>query len=121
MAADDMIGADVLVVCNLKAAKMGGFASNGMVLCSKDDASGSVAFVRACEGARLGERVYLEGDEGADVWPAAKPNAVKKKKVLEKTLPDLKTDSDCHCTWKGKRWVTVSGICVAKMANSSIS
>lgn len=99
---------------------MGGFASNGMVMCSKVEDSSKVAFVRAAEGAKVGERVFLEG-EGPDTWAPAKPNAVKRKKVLEKTLPELKTDADSHCTWSGKRWATNAGLCVATMANAPIS
>ena len=94
-----------------------------MVMCSKqgEGAQTEVAFVRAADGAKIGERVFLQGDGDADTWPAAKPNAVKRKKVLEKTIPDLKTDADGHCTWTSKRWATASGLCVATMVNAPIS
>merc|ERR1740115_673110 len=36
-AAEDMEGQRVLVVCNLKAAKLAGFSSNGMVLCAASE------------------------------------------------------------------------------------
>ena len=38
---------EVLVVCNLKAAKLAGFSSNGMVLCASSEDKETVAFVRS--------------------------------------------------------------------------
>ena len=43
---DEMNGRLLCVVCNLKPAKLAGFTSNGMVLASKDSASGKVELVK---------------------------------------------------------------------------
>lgn len=40
-----MEGRNVIVVCNLKEAKLAGFPSNGMVLCASSEDRSTVAFV----------------------------------------------------------------------------
>ena len=77
--AADLEGRAVIVVCNLKEAKLGGVPSNGMVLCASG-ADGTVAFVEPPAGAAPGERIVVEGM----MEDAAKPNAVKKKKLMER-------------------------------------
>ena len=62
--AEAMTGRKVLVVCNLKAAKLAGFASNGMVLCASSEGGETVAFVEPPEDAELGARVLMEGVGG---------------------------------------------------------
>jgi len=44
----------VLVVCNLKAAKLGGIPSHGMVLCASNDEHTEVEFLEPPEGAKIG-------------------------------------------------------------------
>ena len=48
--AEDLVDRKVLVVCNLKPAKLGGFASNGMVLCASSEDRETVVFVEPPEG-----------------------------------------------------------------------
>jgi methionine--tRNA ligase beta chain len=86
--AGDLTGRKVLVVCNLKAAKLAGFSSNGMVLCASSEDKETVAFVEPPEGAAPGARVGL-----AEVEPMAPAgaNAVKKKKHMEKAAAGLRT------------------------------
>merc|ERR1719453_98376 len=78
--ADLLTDRKVLVVCNLKPAKLGGIASNGMVLCASSEDRGTVAFVEPPDAAEPGARVLCEGS--APVDPAS-PNKVKKKKLME--------------------------------------
>merc|ERR1719382_630543 len=59
--ADQLEGQSVLVVCNLKAANLGGVASNGMVLCASSEDKSSVVFVEPPAEAPPGERVVCEG------------------------------------------------------------
>ena len=54
--AEEMAGRRVLVVCNLKAAKLAGFASAGMVLCASTEDRSTVAFVEPPE---VGVRVRV--------------------------------------------------------------
>ena len=76
---EDMEGRAVLVVCNLKEAKLAGFKSNGMVLCASSEDKSTVAFVEPPADSKPGERVVCEG---MMVEPAS-PNQVKKKKLME--------------------------------------
>ena len=48
--AEELTGRKVLVVCNLKPAKLGGFPSNGMVLCASSADRSTVEFVVPPEG-----------------------------------------------------------------------
>eukprot|EP00325_Prymnesiales_sp_UTEX-LB-985_P002235 CAMPEP_0174704800 /NCGR_PEP_ID=MMETSP1094-20130205/8251_1 /TAXON_ID=156173 /ORGANISM="Chrysochromulina brevifilum, Strain UTEX LB 985" /LENGTH=275 /DNA_ID=CAMNT_0015902887 /DNA_START=66 /DNA_END=894 /DNA_ORIENTATION=- len=106
---EEMTGRKVLVVCNLKAAKLAGFASNGMVLCASSADRSTVAFVEPPEGSEPGERVLCEG---AQLLAPASPNAVKKKKLMEKTANDLRA-VDTVATYRGVPLVTAAGKCLS--------
>jgi methionyl-tRNA synthetase len=97
----------VLVICNLKAQKMLGFQSNGMVLAAKGD--DKVELVEPPADAPIGDRVYIEGLSG-EPWSAAQ---VKKKKVFEIVAKGLKTDASRVATWDGKALLTSKGSCKA--------
>jgi len=116
---DDMQDRKVLVVCNLKAAKLAGFTSAGMVLAAKAD--GKVELVDPPADAPVGERVILEGLEGD--WEPATSAQVKKKKIWEKVAKGLKTGEEgCVGTWDGKVISTSVGPCrAASLAGAPIS
>eukprot|EP00965_Chrysotila_dentata_P095388 3153142-Pleurochrysis_carterae.AAC.1 len=103
---DDLEGKAVLVVCNLKAAKLGGVESNGMVLCASSEDKSKVEFIEPPAEAAPGERVMCEG---IMVEPAS-PNQVKKKKILEGACADLKS-VDNVATYKGIPLTTSAGPC----------
>ncbi|KAG2454786.1 hypothetical protein HYH02_000621 [Chlamydomonas schloesseri] len=94
----------VVVVCNLKPAKMRDVMSYGMVLCASDDAHGTVEPVAVPEGVPLGERLTVEGFTNA---PLEEVNP--KKKILERLFPDMKTDGAGVPTFKGKPFLTSKG------------
>lgn len=48
-----------LVITNLKPRKIGGFESNGMVLCTSNSDKSKVEILRPPEGSKVGERVFL--------------------------------------------------------------
>lgn len=104
---EEMTNRRILVVCNLKAAKLGGFESQGMVLCAKTD--DKVEFVDVPEGAKVGERVFVDGCSGS---PAG-PGLVKKKKLWEALQKDLKTDDKKVAAWTGKALMTSAGPCTS--------
>ena len=79
----EMQGHMVCVLCNLKPRKLGGFPSNGMLLCASTEDHASGALIDPPEGAKIGERVTFAGFEGE----AATPAQVQKKKYLESALP----------------------------------
>jgi aminoacyl tRNA synthase complex-interacting multifunctional protein 1 len=101
LAASDIEGANVVVVANLKPRSMAGVPSAGMLLCANDGGEGdarTVQLLRAPEGAVPGERLTW-GDH-----PNATPhgaNKVAKKKLWEKTQPDLVVNDENEATWKG--------------------
>ncbi|CAE7732851.1 AIMP1, partial [Symbiodinium microadriaticum] len=105
---EDMHNRKVIVVCNLKEAKLVGFSSNGMVLAAKC-ADGQVQLVAPPEDAVVGERVFIEGIPNVDAFS---PSRVKKFKVWESLFsPQLRTDADCVATWGGLPLLTSAGRC----------
>lgn len=113
---DEMQGKKVLVVCNLKAAKIVGFTSNGMVLAAKGD--GKVELVTPHEDSPIGERVFVEGLTGEPATSAQ----VKKKKIWETMSKDLKTAEGGVATWGGMDLLTSCGKCtVASLEGAPIS
>eukprot|EP00960_Hanusia_phi_P035860 751992-Hanusia_phi.AAC.1 len=88
-------GRKVVVVTNLKAAKMAGFESQGMVMASTS-ADGKVELLDPPQDAKVGERIYIEGVQGEPF----NPNQVQKKKTV---LPDLQTNNDCIACWQVRR------------------
>ena len=116
--AEELVGRKVLVVCNLKSAKLAGFASNGMVLCASSSDRSTVAFVEPPEAAAPGERVLCEGASPVD--PAG-ANAVKKKKLMEKTAEGLRA-VETVATYRGVPLVAGTGKCVSPtVAEGSIN
>ena len=104
-ASADMIqGRQVLVFANLKARNMQGFRSNGMVLCASTPDHSKVELLAVPDGAKNGDRVRF-GD--LKVMEAAKPAQVQKKKLLEKVIGYLKTDSKGVATVLGKHAFTL--------------
>ena len=105
---NDMQDRKVLVVCNLKAAKLFDFVSNGMVLAAKSE--GKVELIEPPADATLGERVFIEGLTGDPV----SSTQVKKRKVWENVANSLRTNSEGLATWDGKVIQTAAGPCKAQ-------
>lgn len=122
MDAEDMEGRMVLVLCNLKARKLAGFPSHGMVLCASNEDHTEVKLVSVPVEAKIGERVTIpgfnfEGEEGA---PFAE-NKIGKKKVFEKLAPFLKTSEYGVPEFGGRPLLTSAGVCTSPIANGSVS
>lgn len=98
----------MLVVCNLKAAKLAGFESQGMVLAgSPAQGGGPVVLVEVPEGAVVGERVKL-----ADGKPLPAPAKELKRKVWEQLAAELKTtEGEGTATYQAKPIHTSGGAC----------
>jgi len=112
---EEMEGRKVLVVCNLKAAKLAGFESAGMVLAaSLADGTGKVVLVEPPAEAKVGERVALEG-AGYDLaeFPPMSSTQMKKKKAWEAVAEGLETDKEGGAMFRGVRLVTSAGPCRA--------
>lgn len=100
---EDFAGKRVCVVANLKPAKLGGFTSNGMVLCASwTDAATSKYTVRLINppaNAAIGSRVVV----GPSPYrtPAA-ASLVKNKKIFESVAEKLRLDdSGAHVMFDG--------------------
>eukprot|EP00555_Chaetoceros_dichaeta_P012030 CAMPEP_0198255078 /NCGR_PEP_ID=MMETSP1447-20131203/5309_1 /TAXON_ID=420782 /ORGANISM="Chaetoceros dichaeta, Strain CCMP1751" /LENGTH=607 /DNA_ID=CAMNT_0043941387 /DNA_START=138 /DNA_END=1962 /DNA_ORIENTATION=+ len=109
---EDLVGQRVIVLANLKTRKLMGFPSHGMVLCAAQEEGdgGKVEFIEPPVGAKVGERIVVEGFDGE---PATE-NQIVKKKMLNAIFPDLSTDSNGVATYKGVALSTSAGPCVAQ-------
>eukprot|EP00980_Cylindrotheca_fusiformis_P013246 scaffold3373_cov137-Cylindrotheca_fusiformis.AAC.6 len=95
----------VIVLCNLKKRNLVGFPSHGMVMCASNADHTQVECMEPPPNAQIGERVEFEGISG-DPEPE---NKVAKKKIFESLSPDLKTNADGVCVWKGAMSKTSDG------------
>mmetsp|Transcript_6171 Transcript_6171/g.11992 ORF Transcript_6171/g.11992 Transcript_6171/m.11992 type:complete len:254 (-) Transcript_6171:176-937(-) len=116
---EEMLGRRVLVVANLKAKKLVGFKSHGMVLCATaqktnpdDETTETVEFVEPPESTPLGEIVTFDG-----LPPPAPftPAQVEKKKVFQACMDGMKTDGDCVGMWNGHVFRTTMGVCKGRI------
>ncbi|KRT79512.1 tRNA synthetase, partial [Oryctes borbonicus] len=87
----------VVVLCNLKPAKMRGIESQGMVLCASLDDPKRVEPLIPPEFAKPGDRVIIENYETGTPDDVLNP----KKKVWEKLQVDFKTNNDLIAQWQG--------------------
>ncbi|TNY22699.1 hypothetical protein DMC30DRAFT_414852 [Rhodotorula diobovata] len=113
---EQMQGAMVVTVCNLKPVSMRGIKSFGMLLCATSPAGkdGGVEFVDPPAGSQPGDRVYFEGF--ADRAPLELLNP--KKKIFETVQPGFTTLDNRDAAWVAgegttHRIVTERGVCAA--------
>jgi len=107
---DKMKDRMVVVLCNLKPAKMRGVESNGMVLCGSREDPKEVEPLAPPTGSKPGDKVVVEGYETGDPDEVLNP----KKKVWDKLAVDLKVNADGLAQWQ-------SNNLVATEANSPVT
>ncbi|CAB4066638.1 YARS [Lepeophtheirus salmonis] len=97
----------VVVLCNLKPAKLKGIMSNGMVLCSSKEADDSKAVEPLIppQGSSAGDQAFIEGYEDGSPDDVLNP----KKKVWDKLAVDFKTNEVGHAQWSGNNLCTSKG------------
>merc|ERR1711978_746500 len=95
---EKMVNRLVVVLCNLKPAKMRGIESCGMVLCSSRSEPKEVEPLNVPEGSAPGDRVVVDGEKEGMPDEVLNP----KKKVWEKLSEDL-------AQWQGNDLVTAKG------------
>lgn len=120
MEASDLEGRKVLVLCNLKARKMVGFPSHGMVLCASNSDHSKVQLVNPPVDSVIGERVtipelLLQDEE------AYAENKMGKKKIFEKLAPYLVTNEYGVPEFLGRPFMTSAGICTSAIPDGSVS
>ncbi|GAA5835674.1 hypothetical protein JCM11251_002993 [Rhodosporidiobolus azoricus] len=115
---EEMQGATLITVCNLKPVSMRGIKSFAMVLCasSKEGKDAGIEFVDPPAGSVPGDRVYFEGF--ADKQPLEVLNP--KKKIFETVQPGFTTLDNRDAAWvnpasgEKHRIVTDKGVCAPK-------
>uniref|UniRef100_A0A7R9WGY5 glutamate--tRNA ligase n=1 Tax=Pseudictyota dubia TaxID=2749911 RepID=A0A7R9WGY5_9STRA len=122
MNAEDMEGRMVLVLSNLKARKMVGFPSHGMVLCASNEDHTEVKFVSPPVDAKVGERVTIPGFdfEGEEGQPFAE-NKIGKKKIFEKLAPFLVTNEFGTPEFLGRPFLTSAGVCTSPVGGGNVA
>ncbi|KAL4471589.1 hypothetical protein ABPG74_008482 [Tetrahymena malaccensis] len=113
----DQVNGLVCVMANLKPRKLGGFDSNGMILCTNIDTK-AFEFLRPHENSVVGERIFLEGQQES-FKQELEPQLNQKKKILERALLETKTDDECVATFKNVKWMTKAGYVKAKSFKNS--
>ncbi|XP_012583138.1 PREDICTED: aminoacyl tRNA synthase complex-interacting multifunctional protein 1 isoform X1 [Condylura cristata] len=105
----------VVLLCNLKPAKMRGVLSQAMVMCASSPEK--VEILAPPQGSVPGDRITFDAFPGE---PDKELNP--KKKIWEQIQPDLHTNDDCVATYKGAPFeVKGKGVCRAQtMSNSGI-
>ncbi|XP_005681392.1 PREDICTED: aminoacyl tRNA synthase complex-interacting multifunctional protein 1 [Capra hircus] len=105
----------VVLLCNLKPAKMRGVVSQAMVMCASSPEK--VEILAPPDGSVPGDRITFDAFPGE---PDKELNP--KKKIWEQIQPDLYTNDVCVATYKGAPFeVKGKGVCRAQtMANSGI-
>ncbi|KAL1138775.1 hypothetical protein AAG570_008837, partial [Ranatra chinensis] len=88
----------VVLLCNLKPAKMRGITSEAMVMCANSPER--VEVLSPPSSSVPGDLVHVEGFSRV---PDAQLNP--KKKIFESVAPDLKTNEKKEATYKGAVWV----------------
>ncbi|KAK4056038.1 G4 quadruplex nucleic acid binding protein [Microbotryomycetes sp. JL221] len=116
MTLEQMQGATLITVCNLKPANMRGVKSFAMVLCAtaKDGKDGGVEFVNPPPGSQPGDRVYFEGFADKQALEQLPP----KRKIFETVQPGFTTLDTKEAAWVAAdgtvhKIVTDKGVCAA--------
>lgn len=122
MSESDLDDRLVLVLCNLKARKMVGIPSHGMVLCASNVDHTTVKIVSPPVDAVVGERVTVpgfdfEGEGGAPM----KENPMGKKKIFPKLAPFLVTDEYGVPSFLGKPFMTSAGVCTSPVVDGTVA
>jgi methionine--tRNA ligase beta chain len=105
---EEFQGKKVLVVCNMKPAKLKNVMSSGMVLCAKNPETKVVELLGVPEDCKVGDRVLPEGVPMT--WAPADPSTVKKLGLWEEMAKDLRTDAGRVACYAGKPLTTEAGV-----------
>ena len=107
---EELEGRLVAVVCNLKASKIVGFTSNGMVLAGKSDDGKVTSLVDPPPNSKPGERLFLEGKSGEP----QSSTQMKKRKTWDTVKKSLKVDGGGNATFDGEIIRGEMGGCTVK-------
>jgi methionine--tRNA ligase beta chain len=107
---EQMQGARVLVMCNLKPANMRGITSQGMVLCASNADHSSVELLVPPSDTPIGTRIAFPPHSTGAVEDVLLPFLPPKKKIWEKFQPDFSIDADGTALWQAVPFTTPQGV-----------
>ena len=109
MTLDQVKGARVVCICNLKPRKMAGIESQAMVLCASDADKSKLAFVEPPAGAAPGDLVTWEGFPGA----RRRRRRWTRRRRGSPSSRVFATDAKGVATYKGAPFAVAGGVCAA--------
>lgn len=100
---EQMKNRKVVMIANLKPAKMRGITSYGMVLCAKEGEKGAekVQLIRVPDCAQPGDIITTDDFLGEN-WSDADVQMNPKKKIFEQVAPELMTNGANVACYRGK-------------------
>jgi len=98
---EEMQNRMVVILCNLKPAKMRGILSEAMVMCASTPEK--VEILAPPKNAVPGDIVTVPGFEGTPE-EIIKPTNKKTTSIFEQVAPDLKTNDSLQAVYKGVAW-----------------
>jgi len=98
---EEMQNRMVVILCNLKPAKMRGILSEAMVMCASTPEK--VEILAPPQNATPGDVVTVPGFEGTPD-ELIKPTNKKTTSIFEQVAPDLKTNDSLQAVYKGVAW-----------------
>jgi len=98
---EQMQNRPVVILCNLKPAKMRGIMSEAMVMCASTP--DKVEILTPPAGAAPGDMVTVPGFEGTPD-ELIKPTNKKVVSIFEQVAPELKTNGKMEACYKGVAW-----------------
>ena len=111
-----------LVFANLKPRKLAHIMSQGMVMCASNADHTAIEVMRPPAGAKVGERVYLEGNPIPNFSQEMQAELKPKKKYMENFLTVFKTNENGEASFNGIRCLTSAGAPTSQsLKNSTIS
>ena len=110
-----MQDAMVVVLCNLKAKKLAGYESHGMVLCAETPDKSAVELIVPPEGSAPGDLIFFEGEQRS---PPETLNV--KKNPWDNVQPALKIDSNGVACWQDVPFKTTRGICKSEKIKNGV-
>lgn len=114
--ADELLGKNVVVLCNLKPSKLRGHLSEGMLMCAKS--GDTMELLEPPTNAKPGDLVHCESYERTPV-----ENGRDKKRLYDPLAPDMTTNDQLIACYKGSYlYIPEKGNIVSKsLKNSNIT
>lgn len=111
---EELLNRYVVVLCNLKPAKMKGIESQGMVLCASVAEPRHVEPLDPPADSQVGDRVFIEDIFDKSSIPPQYDILNPKKKVWDKLQVDLFTSASCVAEWQSNSLITERGLIKCK-------